>query len=462
MAEHVAKNGQDFENTVRGKNANNPQFQFLSGGEGSEYYQALLAAHHGTFDVSRGTTLSAAPSCPTTVPTGAVGLGSSTDLSELMKRWPTPEIMALSPENDRQLTEILKSLERSSSREAIAHGRAWVEARADIAPAIASNMMKRVVFLSSSLHRLHVLYLLHDIFIHEAQRLDTLRPLTSAFKPCLVWIVRPTYQIAQSVMPENEGCAKIRKLLSMWVEKHVLSSQEADEIAVLMAANDLPSPPQSGRLLQQVGVQMGMTASQMQSSHGLVGSILGALNPSATGAPIPGAMGNLGNTPEVGQVAAPAPATMATPAPCQALVPRPPGLQGALPLAIPTATENPESVPVGVMSSMLKQVSRRGKDLHAAFVPYRPLDPFYTPQALPPLPPPSTRILDRLAQFYRSVGEAAKPERSERSRSPPAELNWSMRVGRRLSALSVVACSAKLAPLGTSSKPFLVSYSLLA
>ena len=427
MAEHVAKNGQDFENTVRGKNANNPQFQFLSGGEGSEYYQALLAAHHGTFDVNRGTTFSAAPSCPTTVPTASVGLGSSTDLSELMKRWPTPEIMALSPENDRQLTEILKSLERSSSREAITHGRAWVEARADIAPAIASNMMKRVVFLSSSLHRLHVLYLLHDIFIHEAQRLDTLRPLTSAFKPCLVWIVRPTYQIAQSVMPENEGCAKIRKLLSMWVEKHVLSTQEADEIAVLMAASDLPSPPPSGRLLQQVGVQMGMTASQMQSSHGLVGSILGALNPTPTGAPGSGVpVGNLPNSPEVGQVAATAPATMATmatPSPCQALVPRPPGLQGALPLAIPTATENPESVPVGVMSSMLKQVSRRGKDLHAAFVPYRPLDPFYTPQTLPPLPPPSTRILERLSQFYRSVGEAAKPERSERSRSPPPELN---------------------------------------
>eukprot|EP00438_Fugacium_kawagutii_P032151 Skav231569 [mRNA] locus=scaffold481:193160:204956:- [translate_table: standard] len=85
--------------------------------------------------------------------------------------------------------------------------------------------------------------------------------------------------------------------------------------------------------------------------------------------------------------------------------------------------ENPESVPVGVMSSMLKQVSRRGKDLHAAFVPYRPLDPLYTPQTLPPLPPPNARLLERLAQFYRVVGDAAKPERQERSRSPPPELN---------------------------------------
>lgn len=403
MAEHVAKNGQDFENTVRGKNANNPQFQFLTGGEGSEYYQALLAAHRGSTDG-----------------TPAPDATSDGDLSELMKRWPTPEIMRLSPEHDRQLTEILNSLERSSSREAITNGRAWVEAHADLAPAIASNMMKRVVFLSSSLHRLHVLYLLHDIFIHEAQRLDTLRPLTYAFKPCLVWIVRPTYQIAQSVMPESEGCAKIRKLLSMWVEKKVLSSQEADEIAVLMAANDLPSPP-PGRLLQQVGVQMGMTASQMTpGSHGshLVGSILGALNP---GAAVPGAR------PPV------APAGEA-PSPCQALVPlatpgRPPGLVPAVPAvplvpgALPGPAENPESVPVGVMSSMLKQVSRRGKDLHAAFVPYRPLDPLYTPQTLPPLPPPNSRLLERLAQFYRVVGDAAKPERQERSRSPPPELN---------------------------------------
>ena len=403
MAEHVAKNGQDFENTVRGKNSNNPQFQFLAGGEGSEYYQALLAAH-------RGSTV------------GTVAVTDTMDLSELMKRWPTPEIMPLSPEHDRQLTEILDSLERNSSREAIAHGRDWVEARVDLAPAIASNMMKRVVFLSSSLHRLHVLYLLHDIFIHEAQRLDTLRPLTSAFKPCLVWMVRPTYQIAQSVMPESEGCAKIRKLLTLWVEKNVLSSQEADEISALMVANDLPSPPQPGRLLQQVGVQMGMTASQMtHGSHGLVGSILGALNPGVP--PVPGQP-----VPPNSGVAVPvmaAPGNTEVPAPCQALVPRlpgqTPGVPGALPL--PTPSENPESVPVGVMSSMLKQVSRRGKDLHAAFVPYRPLDPLYTPQVLPPLPPPNSRLVERLAQFYRIVGDAAKPERQERSRSPPPELN---------------------------------------
>ncbi|CAK9026703.1 Hypothetical protein SCF082_LOCUS17620 [Durusdinium trenchii] len=409
MAEHVAKNGVDFETTVRGKNAQNPQFQFLLGGEGSEYYQALLASHR-TSTPGRGRwappTLNGAAGAGAP-PNGAAG---AAQLSELMQRWPTPEVMFLSPEHERQLTEILSSLEKSSSRDAIAIGRAWVEARVDLAPALASNIMKRMVFLSSSLHRLHVLYLLHDIFIHETGRLGgNPGPLISAFKPCLVWMARPTYQIAQSM--DSEGCEKIRKLLNLWVEKSILTPQEAEEISILMAAKDLPSPP-SGRLLQQVGVQMGMSVSQMQGQNNLVGNILGALAPA--------------DKPPAAPPPAPAPGALV---PCQALAPRPPGVQPPMPgmpgpaglqlalasgaLALPSAaSETPESVPVGVMSSMLKQVSRRGKDLHAAFVPYRPLDPFYTPQTVPPLPSPSPRILERLSQFYRAVGEAA------RSRSP--------------------------------------------
>ena len=60
-------------------------------------------------------------------------------------------------------------------------------------------------------------------------------------------------RIAQSVGEDGD---KIRRLLGAWVEKAVLTNQEAEEIASLMSAKDLPSP-QAGRLLQQVGVQMG-------------------------------------------------------------------------------------------------------------------------------------------------------------------------------------------------------------
>ena len=139
-----------------------------------------------------------------------------------------------------------------------------------------------------------------------------------------------------------------------------------------------------------------MSVSQMQSQS-LVGSILGAVASTSAPAPTP--------APEACQVVARIPGPPGAGRISHRDVA--PGLQLALAsgaLALPgAATENPESVPVGVMSSMLKQVSRRGKDLHAAFVPYRPLDPFYTPQNLPPLPAPSARILERLSQYYRLV-----------------------------------------------------------
>ena len=170
-----------------------------------------------------------------------------------------------------------------------------------------------------------MLYLLHDIFIHEAGRLGGAGPLISAFKPCLVWVVRPTYQIAQSVMPEDEGCTKIRKLLSLWVEKNILTSQEAEEVSILMTAKDLPSP-QSGRLLQQVGVQMGMSVSQMQQGKSdLVGNILGALAPQG---PSMGAAAPCAVAPCAAPSAAPCQCGLAGVAPQQlALAPRPPGLQ---------------------------------------------------------------------------------------------------------------------------------------
>ncbi|CAE8708424.1 unnamed protein product, partial [Polarella glacialis] len=72
-------------------------------------------------------------------------------------------------------------------------------------------------------------------------------------------------------------------------------------------------------------------------------------------------------------------------------------------LALPSqrGSQTPESIPVGVMSSMLRQVSRRMKDLHAAFVPYKPLDPFYTPQTPPPTAPVTPQLLQKLSEFYR-------------------------------------------------------------
>ena len=54
----------------------------------------------------------------------------------------------------------------------------------------------------------------------------------------------------------------------------------------------------------------------------------------------------------------------------------------------------PESIPVGVMATMLINQIKRAKNMQAAFVPYRALDSSLTPQNLPGMETPSKKMLD--------------------------------------------------------------------
>ncbi|CAE8634519.1 unnamed protein product, partial [Polarella glacialis] len=133
---------------------------------------------------------------------------ASGDLSELLRRWPEPQVTPLGPEGERPVSDIIASLERAASREIIHHGRCWIEANAHAAPAIACYIMRRVMYLPTCGHRINVLFLLHDLFQNEVAKQDPSRPVISAFKPYLVWILRPCFQMANSMSPSGEDCSK--------------------------------------------------------------------------------------------------------------------------------------------------------------------------------------------------------------------------------------------------------------
>ncbi|CAD7955014.1 unnamed protein product [Amoebophrya sp. A25] len=59
----------------------------------------------------------------------------------------------------------------------------------------------------------------------------------------------------------------------------------------------------------------------------------------------------------------------------------------------------PESIPVGLLATMLKTVSQRNRSWQTAFYPYKPLDATLTPQQLPPYERLSDRSRDRLNSF---------------------------------------------------------------
>merc|ERR1719401_1915180 len=93
-----------------------------------------------------------------------------------------------------------------------------------------------------------------------------------------------------------------------------------------------------------------------------------------------------------------------------------PRLQGYRPL-LPhmVGKQTPETVPVGVLATMMMHAVRRvGR---ANFVAYRPLDTSLTPQMLPPMEVPTQRLLERVEDFYQDIRDEERGSSSSRSSS---------------------------------------------
>lgn len=385
MAEHVSKNGTDFESTVRLKSGGNPSFGFLFDGEGSRYYAALVKA------------LRSAVSVQLSSPGSAGGAANNAELTRLVRKWQEPMVAALKPEQERQLTEIVASLEKIASRDAISKGRQWFEHNAPYAPSIGGHLMKRIVFLPTCAHRLHVLFLVHDVLQTEmANKEAGGRLLLVGLKPFLIWMLRPSFQLAQSTSPDGDETVKILKLLSLWTDLGAITVREAEEMRQLTTARELPAnTPQPG---------VPASALAMLAGPPVLGS---------SGYDVQDELRRATFEVQSMQQRAAALGTMArgTAGPLSGL---PSGFRpGPLPAPQTNFTvfgpgsQTPETIPVGLMASMLKQVSQRGKDLHTAFVPYKPLDPLYTPQNVPPQGPPTESLLQRLRMYYENIGENA-------------------------------------------------------
>lgn len=458
MAEHVSRAGSDFESSVKAKNADNPQFTFLFSGEGAEYYQALIQAHGVSRAGSGGTQQVGAGAGP-----GAVTGGL--ELAEILRRWPEPQVPPLTADLERRLAEIVAGLEHMASRDAIHAGRQWIEANASIGSAIAGGLLKHLRSLPTSAHRLHVLFLLHDVLQTENTRQEAYRPILAAFRPFFGVMLRPAYQLAQTAVSGGDETQKVMKLLSLWQERGLLTSGEAADIRTLTTAVELPPLPPppalmglgqqlqglAPGLLQQVQAQV---HAQQQVQQHMVGRVVPPPRPLAVDAHALKCLQSLQGAP--GAQAQQALVLQAPPAgfsgvwqPSIQAAP----LAGAMPMPSPAGTlqalpwrggQTPETVPVGVMAAMLKQVSKRGKDLHTAFVPYKPLDPLYTPQIPPPVAPTTARLMERLAEFYDVVGDCARepvaalpaplaadarPRSRSRSRSPGGDASAGVAAG---------------------------------
>eukprot|EP00930_Biecheleria_cincta_P006789 TRINITY_DN10785_c0_g1_i1.p1 TRINITY_DN10785_c0_g1~~TRINITY_DN10785_c0_g1_i1.p1 ORF type:complete len:533 (+),score=85.57 TRINITY_DN10785_c0_g1_i1:75-1601(+) len=449
MADHIARNGPDFEATVKQKNASNPQFAFLYGGEGNNYYQQCLNRHHGQqgaktsslpqalpppppplmhaapaavasaslSNLLHGSTAQSSPSRAATAPAGG---GDSLanllrggqahnappgELAESLRRWKEPAMLALTPDVERQLQGVMSSLAQMASRDAIKSGRLWIECNSALAQHIAGHLVRSLPLLQSCAHRLHVLYLVHDVLQTEAARSQAHAPLIRAFKPYLPWMLRPSYQLARKAGGPDDT-SRVLRLLQLWVDRGIMTSEEAEDARAIVQADELP------------GAQSLQTGSVRQASESTVPS-QGACPGMAVsgGMPAPAPVPRLPGLP----YAQGSPHGAASSLGHRAGVPRPPlpALGGYQRLALHSGRsgmqQTPETVPVGVMASMLaeavKQVQREKTGR------YKPLDPACTPQMLPPMQLPTQRLLGRVEDFYEELKDHDRGSSSSRSRS---------------------------------------------
>ncbi|CAK0872885.1 unnamed protein product, partial [Prorocentrum cordatum] len=321
--------------------------------------------------------------------------------------------------------------------------------------------MQKIASIPSATHMLHVLYLVHDVLQTEAARKDSHRPLIAAFKPCMPFILRPCYQKARATSGSGDECARVLRLLQLWVavpwgsrrsfswiskccarpaggdsagglalwraprtrtdcdfqvERNIISSQEAAEIKALAVAEHLPQGQPPGGMPGPPPGRLPLsrpTATVPGAFTDIPGMQRAGMPPIPPGRP--GMMGLGGGRPpglpygSVGmQMAAMMRPQMVSPYQSS---PRLFGYAKLPPLGQQKHT--PETVPVGIMISMFQSARRQP---HSKWVPYKPLDAAQTPQAYPMMVP-SPQLMERVEDFYQDLRDEERSSSSSRSSS---------------------------------------------
>ncbi|KEP60910.1 UNVERIFIED_CONTAM: zinc knuckle domain-containing protein [Hammondia hammondi] len=412
IAEYCCRNP-EMEALVRQRDGADPRFAFINGGEGYDYFRYAVSRLQQGLDPSEQAAAAEGSMQNVGTETGdANQLTREFDIDSLIMQYQEPpERAALSEALAKELDDVVLSLEKQATSAAIRSGRHWMEVNGggseEAAQSLACAMKKKQATLGSFLHKLNVLYLVHDVVQNEVvHKRGSL--LISAFKPYLVWMLRDAYQAAAR---DPSSIEKVEKILSLWVKRGIIDEDEQEEMSFLMSSPDV------GRYLSPNAGDDPQAAFDSRLSSRFPDASQGR-HPFMQPGVSPGYPGTMGENLSSSQVPPPPP-------------PRPGGhsrMHGGFDRRPDEMGYTPESVPVGMMATMLRSMSKRAKNMQTAFVPYRALDPLTTPQQLPAVEPPSDYMLDRIRDFYEDLEEIEEKlnrqsERRSRSNSRDSREN---------------------------------------
>ncbi|KAL1094984.1 hypothetical protein V6Z11_D06G126800 [Gossypium hirsutum] len=422
LVEYATKNGPEFEAMIREKQQDNPDYNFLFGGEGNGYYRykLWLSTHpqsgpYPSFPPSSIPMMHPPPNPvmnPSSLNAPPMGTTASAAAPPQMHQPAFPPFY--DQQHHYQHPQPFVGLGRPDY-ESIKSAKIWFMQRSPFAPALAEALRDRVFALDDSERQLHVIYLANDILFDSLQRRVNPRDLDNealAFKPVLGSMLARIYH-----NPQNEdNRSRLQKILQFWASKEVYNQDDIyaleNEMISGPPANSFPGPPKelsldsvesstpAGILQETTHNNVSMWQPDKQSS---IPTVLDQEIPDKQGAhTLLPALANQQFLPNsVPTVAFPG------------SVPLNSNLQSSSQQSANTGEKlSPYPLfPPGLIPGMVRKMQI------GSGVPYSPLSPLDIPTVIPPSNVSPSEILERVSKFFKEIGEVNPSEGSLKSNS---------------------------------------------
>ncbi|KAG9136184.1 hypothetical protein Leryth_003789 [Lithospermum erythrorhizon] len=218
LVEYTSKNGPEFEAMIRQKQLDNPDYSFLFGGVGHNYYQYKL------FTSTRPPPIAPPFNPPFLHPPihqthfphnnylGHVGHDNA-------YRNYRGAFKPLPSDVEMELNNVVNNL--SGTKESIKGAKMWFMQRAPFMPLLAQALKDKIFSVDDSERQLHIIYLVNDILFDSLQRRSDPRELDNealAFKPVLGSMLARVYHNPQN---REENQSRLQKIVQFWASKEV-------------------------------------------------------------------------------------------------------------------------------------------------------------------------------------------------------------------------------------------------
>ncbi|WOL18555.1 hypothetical protein Cni_G27352 [Canna indica] len=446
LVEYSAKNGPEFEAMIREKQHDNPDYSFLFGGEGHNYYRYKIwlstrpsgAPFNHPFPPSSMPVMPSShnlmlnPSALNLPPLGTAAgpTGSALGASQLHQpSYPPfydqhqqplhsqPFMGQSRPDYEpssksfkglsgplpsdvaAELNGVLTNL--TGTKESIKGAKMWFMQRSPFAPALAEALRDRIFALDDSERQMHIIFLANDILFDSLQRRINPQELDNealAFRPVLGSMLARIYS-----NPHNKDAnqSRLEKILQFWASKEVYEQETIMSFEREMTGG-LPFRPAAQKDTMGASDPSTFTGLAPQQWPDKQNSNLSSLNQQEVSkllppTSVPSFAPAIGQQFPMNQL----PGVIFPPAAQTSL-------SGTLPIQPPSITDqNPPPYPLfppGLIPGMVRKMQI------GSGVPYSALSPLDIPTVIPPSTASPSEILDRVSKFFKEIGEVNPSE----------------------------------------------------